>query len=203
MYTFKITLGFITVTNANWWCLLWILCWVSCETISGPCWTGKWSGRQGRVVESGGPVCPTGTPDTFLILLLPLSLLHLCFPSSTLSILVLPSTHSPSFPLIYPQPARIPDWFHLHPQQLSMLMSPSSSIFLWSLPRSIRARWDASFHPHGTHKAFISKHSNYLLTHPSLLLGFERTRLGLIDLSRPASGTQWEIDKCLLNERMI
>lgn len=113
--------------------------------------------------------------------------LHLPFLSWCFQVLIL--LYSPSFPLISPQPARILGWFHLPPQQPPMLMSPSSSVFLQSLPRSIWARWDASLHPHGTHRAFISKYASYLLTHLSPLLGFERTRLGLIDLSLPASGT--------------
>lgn len=84
------------------------------------------------------------------------------------------------------QPATIAGWFHLHPQQPYMLMSPSSSVFLWSLPRCIWAQRDTSTTSHGRHRAFISKYSNYLFTHLSLLLGFERTSLGLIDLCTPS-----------------
>ena len=144
MYTLRSPIGFITVANPDWWWLPRMLCWANCETISGPHWTGNdQRGRyvKGRVVE-WGPVCPTDTPDTFLILLLPLSLFFLHLPSPTPSILVLPRISPPSFPLIFTQPATVPGWFHLHPQQPYMLMSSSSSVFLWSLPKSIWARWD-------------------------------------------------------------
>ena len=179
--------------HADWWCLLWILCWVSCETTSGPCWTGSdqlgRAGCQGQGGRIGGPCVSHWYswhfPDSPSASLTAPSLFPFTYPFYLGA-----SKYSPSFiPLDLPSACKNPWLISSSSTATLHVMSPSSSVFLWSLPTSIWARWDASLHPHGMHRAFISKYASYLLTHLSLLLGFERTRLGLIDLSLPASGT--------------
>lgn len=153
---------------------------------------GQWPAREvcqgqgGKMVACMSHWYSLHFPDSPL----PLSLLLLRILSLTPSVMLFPRIPPPwSFLIVTHAATILTDFIVIH-SNLTYWWVPPPLFFCEAFPAPWGPGGTPPLPPHGTHITFISKYSNYLFTHLSLLWALKGQSWILLISALPASGTQ-------------